>query len=275
MTGNPAFSGRERRGYADCSIGQVHYREMGNGHPLVLLHQNPNSAAMFTRVYPLLAAAGFRAIGFDHPGCAMSDPPPAPPRIGDYARWLLEAIDGLGLDRFHLVGHHTGSAIATEIAILAGDRIPRLVLSGTPVFDADQLVKVDLWSQPRQLAADGSHLQVAWDKRIAATPHWSSVEAMHRAVIWSLVAGDSYSWGFLAGMQYPMAERLPLVTQETLLLTARFEDVYQSTLRAHRIRPDWDLVALGNVTRDVPDERPEAFAAAITRFLSRPPRGQP
>lgn len=267
MTSGAALSGGQRRGYVDCATGQVHYREQGEGHPLVILHQNPNSSAMYSAVHPLLASAGFRVIGFDHPGTGMSDPPPEPPLIGDYAGWLLEAAGNLGLEQFHLLGHHTGAAIATEMALAAPDRVQRLVLSGPPVLDVRDRDQVAIWARPRTIAPDGSHLLAAWQTRLAATPHWSDLAAMHRAVLWSLVAGDTFNWGFLAGMQYPMADRLPLLTCPTLLLTASHEDMYEPTLRAQQIRPDFDLIVFGDCTRDVPDERPQDWAAAVSDFL--------
>ena len=62
------------RGYADTSLGQIHYVEAGEGPPIVLLHQTASSSVMYARAMPLLAA-NYRAIAIDTPGFGMSDPP--------------------------------------------------------------------------------------------------------------------------------------------------------------------------------------------------------
>jgi pimeloyl-ACP methyl ester carboxylesterase len=78
---------RARKGYADGPFGQVHCQWLGDGVPLLLLHQSPSSSEMFAAVYPLLAASGIRAIGIDSPGFGQSDPPSGTPTIAGRRGW--------------------------------------------------------------------------------------------------------------------------------------------------------------------------------------------
>src|SRR5262249_54824673 len=94
MSSLTAFSPAARRGYAAAGFGQLHFREMGTGEPLLLLHKTPSSSIMYCRVLPLLGQR-YRAIAIDTPGFGMSDPPPPDVGINFYAQAFLDAMDSL------------------------------------------------------------------------------------------------------------------------------------------------------------------------------------
>src|SRR5262245_44344222 len=116
------------RNYANTSLGQVHFREMGQGAPLLLLHQTAESGAMFSEVMPLFAK-NFRVIAMDTPGFGDSDKPAAAPGIEGYAKAVAEFLDSLGINKANVLGHHTGASIAVEFASTWPDRVIKLVLS--------------------------------------------------------------------------------------------------------------------------------------------------
>src|SRR5919204_6312193 len=85
------------RGYAQSSFGQIHYRHEGEAGPaLVCFHEAPMSSEIYAPALPVLARS-FRAYAFDTPGHGFSDKPATQPSIEEYGRWLLEAIDDIGL----------------------------------------------------------------------------------------------------------------------------------------------------------------------------------
>jgi pimeloyl-ACP methyl ester carboxylesterase len=53
------------RGYAGAGGAQLHYRELGQGLPVILLHASPLSSAFMLGQLRSLASAGFRAIALD------------------------------------------------------------------------------------------------------------------------------------------------------------------------------------------------------------------
>ena len=55
----------ERRGYVDTPEGQIHYRAMGEGPAIMLVHQAPWASIQYRAILPLIAAAGYRAIATD------------------------------------------------------------------------------------------------------------------------------------------------------------------------------------------------------------------
>ena len=128
-----------RRGYAEGPYGQVHYRDTGRGIPLVLCHQAPQTSKQFTNVYEPLHRRGFRVIGVDSPGFGESDPTPFVPTVEDWAAAIPAVLDHLGLDKVHVLGHHTGGMVATEVALQFPERVDKLIINGPlPMSEEEQ-----------------------------------------------------------------------------------------------------------------------------------------
>lgn len=118
-----------RRGYADTTLGQIHYHREGTGAPLLLLSASGRSSRMFSRLVPLTAPR-FDTIALDTPGFGGSDPLPDGTTIEQIADAFVAVLQALRIDRAHLYGHHTGNKIATAIAARWPARVDRLVLVG-------------------------------------------------------------------------------------------------------------------------------------------------
>lgn len=106
----------------------------GDGPPVVCIHGVPVSAFAYRRLLPALAERGLRGIAFDLPGLGFADRP----RDFDYSwsglgAWCVEAVDALGLDRFHLVVHDIGGPIGFDLARRVPQRIASLTVLNTPV----------------------------------------------------------------------------------------------------------------------------------------------
>lgn len=105
-----------------------HYLEMGTG-PLVLcLHGFPDTAYTYSDLLPALAQAGLRAIAPFMRGYAPTTAAPD----GRYQSVLLAQdavalITALGAERAFLVGHDWGAQATYGAAVLAPERIERIV----------------------------------------------------------------------------------------------------------------------------------------------------
>jgi pimeloyl-ACP methyl ester carboxylesterase len=91
---------------------------------LVMLHGLLDSSEGWG---PLCDRLACTRIAFDLPGFGYSDPPKRG-SIQGYARDVAEALSALGVERFTLVGHSLGGAVATALAELMPDRVTGLVL---------------------------------------------------------------------------------------------------------------------------------------------------
>ena len=110
--------------------------EEGQGPAVILLHGFPELAFSWRHQLPALAAAGFRAIAPDQRGYGRTT---VPPNVSDYrASELIKDMHGL-LDALHLesatfVGHDWGALLLWQMAMLAPERIDKLVILNIPHF---------------------------------------------------------------------------------------------------------------------------------------------
>jgi pimeloyl-ACP methyl ester carboxylesterase len=123
------------RGLIKTSAGYVHYRAAGEGPVVVILNASGQSSSVSVELMSRLAPRA-RAIAFDYPGHGMSDHVPQP-AMSDYADWILEAADGLGVEEAVFLGEATGNGVVLEIARRAPRRIVKAVLVNCP-FHADR-----------------------------------------------------------------------------------------------------------------------------------------
>jgi pimeloyl-ACP methyl ester carboxylesterase len=110
------------------------------GELVILLHGFPQTSASWHAQLPALAAAGYRAVAFDQRGYS---PGARPEGVSSYLVPLLAAdvlavADALGAERFHLVGHDWGSAVAWTVAALFPERLLSLTALSVPHPDAYQ-----------------------------------------------------------------------------------------------------------------------------------------
>ena len=105
----------------------IHYLERGIGGPVVLLHGNWATSSWWEPVLERLPA-DTRAIAPDLRGRGRTTGGGGDHGIGTYAEDLRALVDALGLERFALVGHSLGSAVAMEFALRRPERLTSLVV---------------------------------------------------------------------------------------------------------------------------------------------------
>jgi pimeloyl-ACP methyl ester carboxylesterase len=110
---------------------QVHMRDTGpreDPTPIVLLHGMSSSLHTF-EVWQTALQAQHRVISVDLPGFGLTGPSPQGDyRIDAYTRFLLRLLDTLNLKQVTLVGNALGGEIAWQTAVLAPERVRKLVL---------------------------------------------------------------------------------------------------------------------------------------------------
>ena len=109
-----------------------------DGEVVLLLHGFPQSSYEWQHQMRALGAAGFRAVAPDQRGYS---PGARPPDVADYALPLLVQdvlglADAVGAERFHVVGHDWGAAVAWAIAAAAPERVITANPVSVPHLDA-------------------------------------------------------------------------------------------------------------------------------------------
>ena len=107
----------------------IAFRASGEGPPLVLLHGIGSGSASWAAQLDGLSAR-FRVIAWDAPGYGGSDPLPGErPPSRAYGDAVADLLDGLGLERVHLVGHSLGGLIAAAFSSRHPERLLSITLS--------------------------------------------------------------------------------------------------------------------------------------------------
>jgi pimeloyl-ACP methyl ester carboxylesterase len=107
----------------------IEYEVSGDGAPVVLLHGFPDTGRLWRHQVPALLDAGFRVIVPDMRGYGRSDKPVEVEayRMDLLAGDVLAVMDAAGAERAHIAGHDWGAGVAWATALMAADRVDRLV----------------------------------------------------------------------------------------------------------------------------------------------------
>ena len=108
----------------------LHVARVGSGEPLVLVHGYLGGSSQWAAEIQALSPH-LDVIAMDLPGFGKSRHLTSLDQITGYAQAVLDCLDRLGVQRFHLLGHSMGGMIVQEVVRLAPQRVNRLVLYGT------------------------------------------------------------------------------------------------------------------------------------------------
>jgi pimeloyl-ACP methyl ester carboxylesterase len=122
----------------------VHLRDVGprdDPEPLVLIHGT--SASLHTwEGWVKDLSPQHRVISFDLPGFGLTGPSASGDYHGDtYARFVLDLMDQLKVQRFAVAGNSLGGEVAWRTALMAPQRVTRLILvdAAGPDFQSDSM----------------------------------------------------------------------------------------------------------------------------------------
>lgn len=105
------------------------YQVTGDGPPLLLISGLSAERSFWNLARPLLS--GFTLVEFDNRDIGKSGRASGPYSAADMARDALAVLDAAGVRKAHVLGHSLGGVIAQELALMAPQRVDRLVLSNS------------------------------------------------------------------------------------------------------------------------------------------------
>jgi pimeloyl-ACP methyl ester carboxylesterase len=227
---------------------------------------SPNSSRVFDALVPVLARTR-PVLAVDTPGFGESEAPSTPVGIEQFAAAMLDLLDGLALAEVDVLGYHTGSMTAIEMALQAPTRIKHVVQVSSPVYTPDEQAAARAHYQPRKLELDGSHLVNAW--RSLQTYYGDDVPqaVMGRNFTSGLRGGPMAHWGHQAAFGYPLADKLPLVQQPVLIVNPE-DDLVEETRRAPALLKNGRLLDLPGRAHGFMDQMTEEFVTILAEFLN-------
>jgi pimeloyl-ACP methyl ester carboxylesterase len=301
------------RAYADLSRGQMHYRIAGSGPPLLMLHPNGFSSDLWSDVIPHLARE-FTVVAPDRYAHGQSDPfaedfpqyeegLEASSEAGRIEPYLMETkvelLDHLGIAGADVLGQHTGSHLALELALTHPERTRRIVLvsltdwlteheptytvpevwaaRGNPYADVDRLqvaretlAGLDAVGGPK---SDGSHLVALWQRRLRQAGPLTTPAILDRINMMAMQC--IHSWPMTSPqvmLYYHAGRRLPHLRVPALFLTAE-HDVAGMWLEQQRAlvpaHVETQLEVIAHAGAFMAMETPEAFARIVIAYLTR------
>lgn len=132
--------------FADADGIRIHYVEQGSGFPVIMLHGFPELWYSWRHQIPALAAVGLRAIAPDLRGYGQTDKPAQLEAydiehlVGD----LTGLMDALEIEKAVIVGHDWGGLIVWPAALMAPERVERVVGVNTPALPRPPLPPMQL-----------------------------------------------------------------------------------------------------------------------------------
>ncbi|MCC7413770.1 MAG: alpha/beta hydrolase [Gammaproteobacteria bacterium] len=257
-----------RKAYVDCSAGQIHYRYVAAAgrDAIVFLQQTASSSAMFEQVMTRLRGR-YALYALDTPGFGGSFDPEGMPAMTQYCDWMREAVDGIGLQRFHVFGHHTGACLGVEIAARDPQRVRSLMMVGPVPLTRDERDEFrQHFSTPMSPTADGAYLKTTWDY-LAALGADRDLALHHREVVDTLRAYMGRYQAYTAVWDQDWSSWYRQVRCPILLLCAADDVLWPYFARAQEQRPDARAVVLSGANFE-PDLDPQGTTRAIEEFLA-------
>jgi pimeloyl-ACP methyl ester carboxylesterase len=204
-----------------------------------------------------------RVVVFDTPGYGESDPPPGITTIEEYSAAFAEGIDALGLDRFAVLGVHTGADYAVELAAnITPDRVDGVVVIGLPFYEED----VRLARVPAKVPAfreDGQHLVESFMR----PPREYDSDLLSRMAAAVVEYPDRAFWAYHSVYKYLPGEAVAKITAPVLFLSNEQDPLYRGDEMALKLVRDGRQVIVPSEKLPLYWTQPDRVAAEVTAFL--------
>ena len=277
--------------FVDVNGTTVHYKEMGQGGPvIILLHGFGASEYSWREVMEPLSRSG-RVIAYDRPGFGLTERPmdgnwtgTNPYSVQGNVELLDGLMDELGVENAILVGNSAGGEVATAYAIEHPERVQELVLVDPAVGNGNK-GPLPQWAYPlmklpqirnmapllvRTIAGEMGNdtIRMAWHDPSRIKPEvYDGYRKPLMAENW-----DKALYEFtIADNPVNYTERLAELTMPVLVVTGD-DDRIVPTARSIQLSteiPGSELVVL-NACGHVPHEEcPDQFMTSVRPFLER------
>lgn len=214
------------KAYLETPHGQLHYVSLvppdARPFPVLLLHMSASSSRSFHSLMRDLSSSRYASYAIDLPGFGSSfDPASDPPSITWYADLfhaaLLKGLPAAFTSGCHIVGHHSGGVIGTELAVKYPGFCSSLTLIGPTVMSAEERLTMsktfgDPFNKPVE---SGEHLLETWNylKWEGLAPH-IHLELMQRETLDHIRAWEGRSQIYACVWAYDMEAALERITAD-------------------------------------------------------------
>ena len=266
------------RSYVTHEWGQIHVLTSqpavpSNPTPLVCFAPNPYSGNYY-RLFMEALGSDRTMLALDYPGIGQSDIYPDDLDMSTLADIMADSLTALGWGPdgagvVDLCGYHTGTMLATELAITHPELVRRIILMGIPYYDAEgRQERFDRLSQVKPWPDSFTAVAQDWIFAVEMRNEKVSLQRAFSNFLESAGAWKGKARIYGAVFQYPAEERAPLLTQPTLVLNPHGNLKEPSRAYAELIN-DATMIELPDLKYGIFDAAPEVLASHARPFLNR------
>lgn len=272
-----------RSGVVETPTARLAYDERGSGEAVVFVHSGITDCQMWDPQFSVLSGfvERYRTVRYDFQG--FGDSTATGP--GTNREELRALLDGLGVDRAHLVGASFGGGVALDAALCHPERVRSLTLVGPAVGGHDYDDDSPTWGRVEALYGRSIEAFEAGDLERAAELEvelWvvgperevEAVDAGLREQVYrmDLAALRNEAVGRRpdeTDLDPPAIERLGELEVPTLVVVGEYDlpHVHDATRRLEQEVPDAHRVVVEDAAHLPSLERPMAFTDAVVGFL--------
>ncbi len=268
---------------------KVHYRMAGSGKPIVvLLHGSFLSLRSWRFVFDELAKTT-TVLAFDRPAFGYTSRPLPSKATGvsytpeAQSDLVIALIKKLGFSKAVLVGNSTGGTLALLTALRHPEHVEGVVLAGAMIYSGYATSEVPAFMKPAMKALTPLFSRLMkflitrlYDRNIRG--FWHNKERLSDDVLAAfrsdLMIGD---WSrafwelFLETHHLQLESRLKTMSLPSLVITGEHDLTVKTeeSIRLARELPCAELVVVPDCGHLPHEEQPEAFIAAVKKFLKR------
>lgn len=211
----------------------------------------------------------FDVIALDLPGFGEAGEAKTPDTIAGFSEFIVTILSQLSVDRFYLVGHSMGGAIAQQVAIDYPDKIHKLVLYGTSSSGIlpERFENFDESIRRLELHGVNTHAD-----RVVPTWFVHGTESPSYSMCRSAVGGLQVNNAIAAQQaiaKWDVTDRIREIVAPTLVVGGD-QDRSCSPREAYKLWdniPNSSLFIVPGCAHTVHLEKPELFAEIVRQFL--------
>jgi pimeloyl-ACP methyl ester carboxylesterase len=252
---------------------EIHYRDVGVGFPVVLLHGYTGNSRNWALTVPALRDR-FRVISPDHRGHGLSGKPRSEDAysLAEMAEDMYKLLHLLAIHECHLVGHSMGGMIAQYVVLEHPELVRALVLEDTA---AETLSMRNEYRNRLLAIAREEGMEAAFEEQLRLNPDPRLTANPQFVHLWReqfLMTGlDAYiACGNAMATRESRVARLHEITVPTLIICGERDEPFLAPSRVmHEAIPGSELVIIEGAGHGPQMETPAEFNRVLCGFLDR------
>ncbi len=254
-----------------CSVNNIKlcYQDVGSGETMVFLHGLGSNSADWQQQIECFSKK-HRVIAIDCRGHGRSDKPDGKYTIPLFASDVIQLLNHLEIDSFHLIGFSMGGMMAFQIAV---DN-PKIIKSLTIINSAPAVpyntfaMKMTVWSRVALIKLMGlDKLSRVIGKKLFPSDNQENLKDKFSESM-QMLTKSSYTRSLMSFLGWDVSDKLPLLQMPVLVIAAEHDYTPVEIKRAYcRKITHAKLVVIADSYHATPMDQPDALNCHITSFI--------